>query len=254
MPRATLLLGPVAGVTLSGAVGTGIRSIDPQFITENLKTPFASIFAWEGGAQWQQRFERLDANLRGVVFGTRVDKDLVFNAQEGRGTIGGSTSRLGGLVAGRVRGEFYDVAANLTYVQSKFDDTNLLVPYVPDLVARLDAAVFHALPWLTPFGTPIKGQLGLGVTYVGRRALPLGQRSDVIFVVDAAGELSWRQFSVGFSATNLLDTRYRQVELNYASDFKTGGSLPTLVPARHFAAGPPRAVMVTIGLHLGGEP
>lgn len=254
MPRASVLVGPWAGVTLSAAAGTGIRSIDPQFITENLKTPFASIFAWEGGANWQRRWESVEANVRAVVFGTRVDKDLVFSAQEGRGIVGGSTSRLGGLVAARVRGSFYDLAGNVTYVQSKFDDTNLLVPYVPDFVGRLDASVFHALPWLEPLGTPLKGRLGLGVTYVGRRALPLGQRSDVIFVIDASAELSWRQLSLGVSATNLLDNRYKQVELNYASDFRTGGSLPSLVPALHFAAGAPRAVMVTLGVHLGGEP
>jgi iron complex outermembrane recepter protein len=254
MPRGTLLVGPFAGVTFSLAAGTGVRSIDPQFITENLKTPFASIVAWEGGANFQQRWETVDANVRAVFFGTRVDKDLVFNAQEGRGIIGGSTSRLGGLVAARVRGGFYDVAGNVTYVQSKFDDTGLLVPYVPDFVGRLDASVFHAIPKLQPLGSPIKGRAGLGLTYVGRRALPLGQRSDVIFVIDASAELSWKQVSLGVSATNLLDNRYKQVELNYASDFHTGGSLPSLVPALHFAAGAPRAVMVTLGLHLGGEP
>lgn len=254
MPRATLLIGPFANVTFTGGVGTGIRSIDPQFITENLKTPFASIFSWEGGATWQQRTEAFDANARLVVFGTRVDKDLVFSAQEGRGLIGGSTSRLGALAAGRVRTSFFDVSANVTWVQSKFDDTQLLVPYVPDFVARLDAGAFHDLPLVRPFGSPIKGRVGVGLTYVGRRALPFGQRSDVIFVLDASAELAWKAVSVGFSATNLLDSRYRQVELNYASDFHTSGSLPALVPARHFAAGAPRAFLVTVGLHFGGEP
>lgn len=253
MPRATLLLGPFAGVTLSGAVGTGVRSIDPQFITENLKTPFASIFAWEGGAAWQRSFEKVEASARAVVFGTRVDKDLVFNEQEGRGTIGGATSRIGALATARARGSFFDVAGHVTWVQSKFDDTGLLVPYVPDFVARLDAAAFHALPWKL-LGSDVRLRGGVGVTYVGRRALPFGQRSDVIFVVDASAEVGWRQFSLGLSATNLLDTRYRQVELNYASDFRTSGSLPTLVPARHFAAGAPRAVMLTLGVHFGGEP
>jgi iron complex outermembrane recepter protein len=253
MPRGTVLVGPFKNVTLSGAVGTGVRSIDPQFITENLKTPFASIFSWEGGASWQQHTDAWDANARAVVFGTRVDKDLVFSAQEGRGLIGGSTSRLGGLVTGRVRASFFDVAANVTWVQSKFDDTQLLVPYVPDFVARLDAGVFHALPWFAPLNAPIKGRAGLGVTYVGRRALPYGQRSDVIFTIDASAELSWKQLSLGVSATNLLDTQYKQVELNYASDFHTSGSLPSLVPARHFAAGAPRAVMLTLGVHLGGD-
>ena len=254
MPRGTLLLGPWHNLTLSGAAGTGIRSIDPQFITENLQTPFASIFSWEGGLSWAQRTDAWDANARAVLFGTRVDKDLVFSAQEGRSILGGSTSRLGALFAGRVRTSFLDVSGNVTWVQSKFDDTGLLVPYVPDLVVRLDASVFHALPLVHPLGEDIIGRLGLGVTYVGRRALPYGQRSDVIFVVDLSGELQWKQLTLGLALTNLLDTRYRQVELNYASDFRTAGSLPSLVPARHFAAGAPRALMVTLGFHFGGTP
>lgn len=254
MPRASVLVGPFKGVTLSAAVGTGVRSIDPQFITENLKTPFASIFSWEGGASWQHRAETWDASARAAVFGTRVDKDLVFSAQEGRGLIGGSTSRLGALVTARGRGSFFDVSGNFTWVQSKFDDTGLLVPYVPDLVARLDAGLFHPLPWVQPLGAPIRGRAGVGVTYVGRRALPFGQRSDVIFVVDLSAELSWKQLSLGLALTNLLDAQYKQVELNYASDFHTSGALPTLVPAHHFAAGAPRAVLLTLGVHLGGEP
>ncbi|MFO0599744.1 MAG: TonB family protein [Myxococcaceae bacterium] len=253
MPRATLLLGPVAGFTLTGGVGTGVRSIDPQFITENLQTPFASIFSWEGGALWQHHGEKLDANARAVVFGTRVDKDQVFSAQDGRGVIGGATSRLGALVTARARTDLFDVSGNVTWVRSTFDDTGLLVPYVPDFVARLDAGVFHPLPLWQPLGSPIRGRAGLGVTYVGRRALPFGQRSDVIFVMDLSGELAWRQFSLGLSATNLLNTQYRQVELNYASDFHTSGSLPSLVPTHHFVAGAPRAVMLTLGVHFGGE-
>ncbi|MBL8914600.1 MAG: TonB-dependent receptor [Archangium sp.] len=253
MPRASVLVGPFAGITLTGGLGTGIRSIDPQFITENLKTPFASIFAWEGGATWQHHGDAWEANVRAVVFGTRVDKDLVFSAQDGRGLIGGATSRFGALAAARLRTDFLDVSGNVTWVQSKFDDTGLLVPYVPDFVARLDAGAFHDLPWLKPLGAPIRGRAGLGVTYVGRRALPFGQRSDVIFVVDLSAELAWKQFSLGLSATNLFDTQYRQVELNYASDFHTSGSLPSLVPARHFAAGAPRAFLLTIGVHFGGE-
>ncbi len=253
LPRASVLVGPFKELTFSGSVGTGVRSIDPQYVSQNLDAPFASIFSWEGGAAWAHRFEHHETTARAVVFGTRVDKDLVFNEQEGRGVIGGSTSRLGALFAGRARGEFYDVSANVTWVQSKFDDTNLLVPYVPDLVGRLDGALFHEVPWWRPLDGAIDAKLGVGATYVGRRALPYGQRSDVIFVMDASAEVSWKWVSLGLSVTNLLDTKYRLGEFNFASDFRTSGSLPTLVPARMFSAGPPRALMLTLGLHFGGE-
>lgn len=253
MPRATVLVGPFAGVSLSGSVGTGVRSIDPQYVTQNLDTPFASIFSWEGGASFAQRFGAHDVSARAVVFGTRVDKDLVFNEQEGRGVIGGSTTRLGTLVAARGRGAFYDVSGNVTWVQSKFDDTGLLVPYVPDVVLRADGALFHALPFFRPTGVPLTGRLGLGVTWVGRRALPYGQRSDVIFVTDLNAEVGWRWVSLGLAVTNLFGAQYRLGEYNFASDFRTSGSLPTLVPVRHFSAGAPRAVMLTLAFRLGGD-
>lgn len=252
MPRAVLLLGPFQDFTLNGAFGDGVRSVDPQYVTQDLATPFSRIRAWEGGVTYALVREPVDFSARGVFFGTRVDKDLVFSEQAGRNVIGGSTTRLGGLVAARVRGAFFDVQAHATYVQSKFDDTGLLVPYVPNLVMRLDSAVFGNLV-AQLFGAPLKGSIGAGVTFVGQRPLPFGQSSDVIFTVDAQGELRWRWFSIGLAATNLFDRRYRLSEFNYASDFRTNGDLPTLVPARHFSAGAPRSLSITLGLHLGTD-
>jgi hypothetical protein len=242
-------------VTVTGSFGDGVRSIDPQFVTQNKETPFASIRSWEGGVMYTSRFfdDWLDVSARTVVFGTRVDKDLVFNEQEGRNVIGGSTSRFGALVQGRARGGFFDVQAHATFVRSQFDDTGLLVPYVPDLVLRGDGAVFHDLPWQL-FGSPVKVSAGVGVTYVGRRALPFGQRSDVIVVTDVNGELAWRFVTVGLSATNLFDTQYRLSEFNFASDFQTTPPYPTLVPVRHFTAGAPRALMLTLAFNVGGAP
>ena len=52
LPRASLLLGPLQGFTLSGSYGQGIRSIDPSYITQDVKTPFASIVAYEGGVAY----------------------------------------------------------------------------------------------------------------------------------------------------------------------------------------------------------
>jgi TonB family protein len=255
LPRGSIFLGPVAGVTLSGSVGTGIRSIDPQFIGENLKAPFASIFAWEGGATWMLRQSgSSELSARGLVFGTHVDKDLIFSEQAGRGLIGGGTTRLGALFAGRARGGFYDVSGSLTWVRSQFDDTKLLVPYVPDFVGRLDAALFHVVPWIHPLSSDIQARVGLGLTYVGRRAIPYGQRSSELFIADLAADFSWKWLMCGVALTNLFDTRAPLGEYNFASNFKSSQEPPTLVPARHFSASAPRAVLVTFGLHLGGQP
>ncbi len=255
LPRASVFVGPFRNVTLSASYGEGIRSIDPQFVNEARSTPFASIRSWEGGGTYANRLadDTLDFTARAVAFTTRVDRDQIFDQQAGRNIIGGSTTRIGGLAQTRLRGSFYDLSSHVTVVQSKFDDTNLLVPYVPDVVFRLDAGFFTRLPWLV-FGYAPKAALGVGSTFVGRRPLPFGERSDTIFTTDVNGEVTWRWMTLGLAATNLLNAQYRLAEFNYASDFRTAGPLPTLVPARHFAAGAPRQVMLTVSINFGGSP
>jgi outer membrane receptor protein involved in Fe transport len=98
---------------------------------------------------------------------------------------------------------------------------------------------------------PVRGALGAGLTYVGRRALPYGERSDQLFTLDASASLTWTHYELGLSITNLLDTRYRLGEYNFASDFHTQAS-PTLVPMRAFTAGAPRAFFATLGVNFGG--
>ena len=64
--------------------------------------------------------------------------------------------------------------------------------------------------------------------------------------------MQWKIFELGFVATNLFDRQYRLAEFNYASDFR-GEAQPTLVPSRHFAAGAPRAMFITLAATLGGS-
>ena len=54
------------------------------------------------------------------------------------------------------------------------------------------------------------------------------------------------------SAQNLLDTQYRLGEYNYLSDYHSQ-SLPTLVASRMFSAGPPRTVLFSLAVNLGGN-
>src|SRR5262249_29528379 len=149
-------------------------------------------------------------------------------------------------------GPFYDLAANLTYVRATFDDTGLLVPYVPDLVLRADTALFGQLPWRWTRwrGKPLFGSLAAGITYVGPRPLPYGTRSDTIFTIDVNASLRWWIFEAQLAITNLANARYRLGEYNYASDFHSQ-PFPTLVPVRHFSAGTPQTILFSFAIHYG---
>jgi outer membrane receptor protein involved in Fe transport len=249
MPRATLLLGPVEGFTVSFSVGRGARSVDPQYVTQDTQQPFARLDAWEGGVVFARHDDALDLVARSIFFQTRVERDLIFSQTEGRNVLAGATTRTGWIGAVRARGEHFDELASLTLVRSEFDDTGLLIPYVPDVVARSETAFFAEVGRLS--GRAVKGTLSVGGSFVGRRPLPYGERSGTILVFDAAATAEWSAFDLTLSVTNLLDRRYALGEYNYTSDFRSA-ALPTLVPARHFTAGAPRMVMLTAGVTFGG--
>ncbi|MCW5836782.1 MAG: TonB-dependent receptor plug domain-containing protein, partial [Labilithrix sp.] len=252
MPRGSILVGPFTGFTASLSLGKGIRSIDPVYINQDLPTPFASVEAGEIGVSYARGVGRdVELMARSIFFQTHVDRDLIFSETAGRATLANGTTRTGWVGAIRATGAWFDQAANVTLVRSTFDDTNLLVPYVPDVVVRSDSAVHHELP-LRIGQDKLTGALAAGVTYVGRRPLPFGQRSDSIFTLDTSASLAWRSFEVALVATNLLDWRYRLSEFNFASDFRSAPQ-PTLVPGRHFTAGAPRGVFLTLTATLGGS-
>ena len=76
-------------------------------------------------------------------------------------------------------------------------------------------------------------------------------RSDTIFTIDNNLTVGWSFVDLGLSVQNLFDARYRLGEFNYASDFHSQ-AFPTLVPVRHFSAGPPRIIFFSITLNYGG--
>jgi len=243
-------LGPFRNLTLSASYGQGVRSVDPEYVTQDIGTPFASIQAYEAGVSYARSLEEMVVVARSIFFETHVDRDLIFSQTEGRNVLGNGTTRTGWVGATRLTGRWFDESANVTLVKSSYDDTHLLVAYVPGVVVRSDSAAFADLPFKLD-NRALRGALALGATYVGPRPLPYGQRSQDIFTVDGSAALSWTHYEIELSVTNLFDNQYRLGEYNYASDFHSEPQ-PTLVPERHFAAGPPRSVFLSLLANFGG--
>jgi TonB family protein len=250
LPRASLLVGPFRNVSLSASYGRGIRSIDPIYVTQDVNTPFASIEAYEAGVGYAGGVGDTTVVARSVFFETVVDKDLIFSETAGRNVLGVGTTRTGWVGALRLTGRNFDESANVTLVRATFNDDHEAVAYVPGTVVRSDTAIFVDLPRRLG-GLPIRATFNAGVTYVGRRPLPYGQVSQQIVTLDASTGLSWSHYEVRLLSTNLLDTRYRLGEYDYASDFHSQPQ-PTLVPERSFTAGAPRGVFLGLGVNFGG--
>jgi TonB family protein len=249
LPRLSLVLGPFQGLSPSLSYGQGVRSIDPIYISQDRATPFAAVQSYDGGVAYKGAPIGLDVEARLSGFWTHVDRDLVFSETAGRNVLAGPTRRLGTSLSGRVRSGWLDENASITFVRSTIDATGDLIPYVPDVVFRSDTAMYGNLPWQFDDAHPLVGNAGLGVTYVGPRALPYGERSDTIFTIDGSASLTYTRYTVGLRVENLLDARYRLGEYNYASDFGSQPQ-PTLTVARQFTAGAPRTVLLHLEVKL----
>jgi TonB family protein len=251
LPRVAVILGSFSGFTLSASYGQGVRSIDPSYVTQDVKTPFASIKSYEGGVSFVKQTDQMTLSARSIFFVTHVDKDLIFSETEGRNVLGVGTTRTGWAGSARITGSFFDESANLTLVKSAYDDTHLLVAYIPGVVFRSDTALFKDVP-LPVFGSKPRASLAIGATYVGPRALPFGQRSDAVFTLDSSATVSVSHYEFGLTVSNLFDSQYRLGEYNFASDFQPARAQPTLVAERTFSAGAPRAIFGSFAINFGG--
>jgi outer membrane receptor protein involved in Fe transport len=251
------------------AAGLGARSSDAAALSQDELVPFVRVAAFESGLLLDTG-ERGDLRVeaRTTAFVTRVERDLVFDPAAGRNTTTQPSHRAGALAYARLRaGRWLDLAASATWTHARlvpFDSTifdvgaGVRLPYVPEVLVRFDGALVR------PFriaGVPLTGSLAVGALLLGPRPLPLGQAAEPYFVLDAAASVRWRFVEVGVSAENVLDARYRAVELNYASNFGPfvdpaidPGAPGPMAPVRHFSAGPPLQVLATLALHFGPEP
>lgn len=248
-PRAAMLLGPWRNVTVALSAGVGARSADPVYLGNDQAAPFSAITALEGGAVYDRRGDGWSLNARALYYFTHVGQDLVFDETQGRNALASGTTRQGALAAARFTHRRFDVAAHVTWARATYDDTGLLVPYVPELVARLDASVQQPLPWRIR-DRAVVVSAGVGVTYVAPRPLPYNERADAIFTTDAQVSARWTYVELGLIAQNLFDAQYAWGQYNFVSDFHSR-DYPTLVASRMFSAGPPRSLTLSLTLYLG---
>jgi iron complex outermembrane recepter protein len=262
MPRGTLVAGPFDHFELSASAGNGVRSVDPSYVSQGIGTPFITVESRDLGVAYTNGFgksaDAVSVTAKSEFFQTHVGQDLIFDPTEGRNTLASGSTRTGWSGSARAVGGFFDIAANATVVKAVFDTTGqctpycgLLVPYVPDLVLRADAAFFTDLPWRIAH-MPVRATAAYGVSYVGRRPLPYGELSDLYFLSDASLQFGWSIWKVRVSGQNIFDSKYRLGEYNYASNFQKLLPEPTLAPERSFTAGAPRTVLLTLSATLGG--
>ncbi|MEQ8272039.1 MAG: TonB-dependent receptor [Deltaproteobacteria bacterium] len=240
-PKATVDYQPVDALRLFLSYGNGFRSPQAVSLGQGERSPLTLVHSGELGARY--RYGRaLRATLTSFV--TYVEDELVFDHATGTNVFGGSTLR-GGVQALVQSAPFDFLNATLaaTFARGIKPATGDVLPFVPPLVLRFDVEAHEHVRGLLE--EPIGVFAVLAGTYLAPRPLPFSETAEGFFVAEAAIGAEYDRFALSVEAQNLFDARYRDAEFVYASDFNPGGGT-SMVPARHFTAGPPLTLQATL--------
>jgi iron complex outermembrane recepter protein len=256
-PRASAEVRLTPHLTWLTSAGLGARSSDAAGLSDAEFAPYARVTSGETGLGWRWDEGPSSLEVRGAVFATRVSQDLVFSETTGRNQPIGPSQRLGAFGTARFQWEErLDVQASLAWARAtqpvpgasawRLWDGAVL-PYIPQLLGRVDASLRGSA---TVARQPVGWSVALGHSAIGPKPLPLDRYSEPIFLFDVAARASWRAVELGVSVENLLDSRWRESEFNYVSNFRGPDAPASLLATRHFSAGAPRTVRATLTVHL----
>lgn len=258
-PRATVESHLTRGLRLSASYGEGYRSPQARQLEEGEQAPFAKVRSYEAGATLK---EGDSLSFTAVAYQTNLSYDLAFDPENGRlERIGPTTRRglVGYLVADPA--DWAHIAVSATYVRATLDSPPIAtadnpsppyaegqsLPYVPPLLVRSDVALSRPLGSVS--SKPLVGRVGYGTTFLSSRPLPYGQISPPVFLLDATASVRRDWLEISLDAFNLLGARYADTEYAFVSNWQTT-QIPSRIPARHIAAGTPRAILASVAIYL----
>jgi TonB family protein len=242
------------------SAGLGARSSDAAALSDAEFAPFARVTSAETGLGYTVGGENLTVEARGAFFATRVSQDFVFDEEAGRNQPVGASQRVGAFALARVLwAERLDAQASVAWARASLPPPGTspwrllegaVLPYIPQLLGRLDASLRGQA---TLWGEGVGWTVALGHSAIGPKPLPLDRFSQPIFLFDAALRGRWSSLELGLEVENLWDTRWRESEFNYVSNFRGPEAPASLLATRHFSAGAPRTVRGTLTVYLDFE-
>lgn len=250
-PRASLDFFALPMLVVTASFGEGFRTPQARSLADGQAAPLARVRSGELGARYADA-EEFGAKVAGFV--TDLSRDLVFDHATGRNEAVPATRRLG--ITASLNARLFErlvSSTSFTYTRAVFRGTDHrfvegdLLPYAPQIVARSDLSYEEEL---TRFGEhTLRGKVGYGLSYLGRRPLPYSEMGHDVFLIDTSASLRLSSLELKLDVYNLLDAEHYDGEFVYASrfDLEKGASL---VPARHVTVGPPRCFFLTLSFYV----
>jgi TonB family protein len=231
--------------------GDGFRSPQARGLSNGERTFLTEVSSYELGLRYADG-TRFAGSLAG--FYTDLSEDLVFDPATARNERVPGTARKGIAAELTARAnELFLLSSSATYTHAAFTaaDTQYgkgdLLPYVPQLVLRTDAAAKKKLARVG--SRDLEGRLGTGLEGLIGRPLPFGDTGQNVFLVDASAGLRLKEVELGLDVFNLFDAQWYDGQFVYASNFSRAAS-PPRVPFRHVTVGPPRTFFFSLTLYV----
>jgi hypothetical protein len=236
-PRAILQLGGPTGPAGHLAAGTGFRSFEARGLRESGPQPITRARTLEAGAAWRQPV--FSAELASYV--TSVDNEILLDHLAGRYLLGGSSRRLGAELSAEWRPtENLRFRSDLAMNHARFLASGAPVPYAPRLLWTA-GAYLEGQPWGEWTLTA-----GLRPWFLGPRPLTDGFVARPTGAVDLQVSAARGAWTYAFEADNPTFHRWRDGEFVFPSRWELDSPASDR-PARHFAAGEPPALRVSVG-------
>ncbi len=246
---------PLSGLHLLASYGDGFRSPQARALANGESTPFTTVDAFEVGARYNQG-KRFSGSF--ALYHTLLSQDLVFDPETARNEPSPGTKRFGATLEMTVRPtDWFTLAGSTTFTRASFREDGQaggievkegdLLPYVPQIVSRVDATARHTFVRL--LNRDLEGRVGVGLESIVRRPLPYGELGRDVFLTDLSLAVRFKEIELGCDITNLLGARWYDGQFVYASNYDRSKS-PVRVPAYHVTAGPPRAVFFNLSLTI----
>lgn len=219
--------------------GDGFRSPQARQLADGELAPFVNVRGAEVGTSVE--FSRVVTKFS--LFGSHVANDFFFDHTVGSTVALGASLRGGAsLIVTAKPLEGWVISGSFTAATARVVKTGALLPYFAPTVGRLDSGYTRQLG-------PFTAHAGVGLTFIGPRPLPFGDFSRPVFLADARASLRWQAIELVFDVQNLFDSRWRDGEFTYSSSWDPSRTASQL-PSRHFTAGAPRSLFVTVEMHL----
>lgn len=248
-PRVALSYQPLNALELSAAYGRGFRPPEAQALVPGTPLPpgsaldgasatpgMTSIDSAELGIRYRtSRFLAVRLN----AFGNLMTREVVYDHISGQNLEFNGTRRLGveaGLSSNPL--SFLTLAADVTWVDARFQESQNPIHFAPWLVGGLHAVATHA--------SGLRG--GLRVLAMASRALPHGAVGSPLATVDLTAGYRAKTWDLDLALENPFDLALREGESMFASAFPPGP--PSALPARHFAAAAPRNARLTFTMYV----